>query len=83
MSTNIKLFLDQLKGDNVLEAYQTIKTELSERARTLTESVNVNVAKQFNMTPIVEEKSEEEENLTDEEKEAKAAKEKEEAAGKE
>jgi hypothetical protein len=75
--SKIKQFLDQLKADNVLEAYQTIKDELSERARSLTEEVNVQVAEKFNMKRIAEEKEEKEEddNLSDEEKEAKAAKE--------
>ena len=76
--SKIKQFLDQLKADNVLEAFQTIKDELSERARSLTEEVNVKVAEEFNMKRIAEkeeEEKDEDENLSDEEKEAKAAKE--------
>ncbi len=78
--SKIKTFMDFLKEDNVLEAFQTIKDELSERARALTEASNIEIAKQFKLTPIVEkdEKDEDDkdddENLSDEEKEAKAAK---------
>lgn len=86
--SKIKSFMDFLKEDNVLEAFQAIKDELSERARSLTEASNLEVAKQFKLTPIVEKKDDDEnkdddddENLSDEEKEAKAAK-KAEAEGK-
>lgn len=74
--SKIKTFMDFLKEDNVLEAFQTIKDELSERARALTEASNIEIAKQFKLTPIVEkdEKDDDDENLSDEEKEAKAAK---------
>lgn len=73
--SNIKSFMDFLKEDNVLEAFQAIKDELSERARAITEASSAEVAKQFKLTPIVEkEEKEEDENLSDEEKEAKAAK---------
>lgn len=73
--SKIKSFMDFLKEDNVLEAFQAIKDELSERARSLTEASHLEVAKQFKLTPIIEkEEEEEEENLSDEEKEAKAAK---------
>lgn len=79
--SKIKSFMDFLKEDNVLEAFQVIKDELSERARSLTEASNLEVAKQFKLKPIVEkddkdddEKDEDDENLSDEEKEAKAAK---------
>lgn len=74
--SKIKTFMDFLKEDNVLEAFQTIKDELYERARALTEASNIEIAKQFKFTPIVEkdEKDDDDENLSDEEKEAKAAK---------
>jgi DNA-binding ferritin-like protein len=77
--SKIKSFMDFLKEDNVLEAFQAIKDELSERARSLTEASHLEVAKQFKLTPIVEEKDDgdkddDDENLSDEEKEAKAAK---------
>lgn len=76
--SKIKSFMDFLKEDNVLEAFQAIKDELSERARSLTEASSIEVAKQFKLTPIVEEKEEtdkdDDENLSAEEKEAKAAK---------
>lgn len=75
--SNIKSFMDFLKEDNVLEAFQAIKDELSERARAITEASSAEVAKQFKLTPIVEKEEKEEdedENLSDEEKEAKAAK---------
>lgn len=73
--SKIKTFMDFLKEDNVLEAFQTIKDELSERARALTEASNIEIAKQFKLTPIVEkDDDDDDENLSDEEKEAKAAK---------
>lgn len=77
--SNIATFIDLLKKDQVLEAFQSIKDELSSRARTISEEVGVKVAQGFNMQPIVEAKDEkdekeEDENLSDEEKEANKAK---------
>lgn len=82
--SKIKEFMEHLKADNIIEAFQIVKEELSERSRLVTEEINLSSAEKYNMTRIVESKNDdEEENETEEEKEARRAKEEEEKSSKE
>lgn len=76
---SLQKFIDELKADNIVEAYQIIKNDLTARAESLKESKRFEVAEKFKLTRVTEsEKKDDEENMSDEEKEAAAAKEKEE-----
>lgn len=79
--SKIEQFMEHLKADNIVEALQIVKEELSERSRSLVTEMNLSTAEKYNMTRIAEEK--EEENETEEEKEARRAKEEEEKSSKE